>query len=129
MVDIHGENIGDALFSVEHGQGFRIEAAACADIAAYGHVGQKAHLDLLHPLAGTPLAAAPGDVEGEAAGSVAPHPRLRSAGVELSHLIPEPHVGGGTGSGSLADRRLIDLKDPAHLFPPQDFITADQPVV
>ena len=78
-------------------------------------------------LTGTLLAAAPGDVEGKAAGSVAPHPRLGSAGVELSHLIPEPNVGGGTGSGSLADRCLIDLKDPADLIPSQEIVAADQP--
>ncbi len=106
---------------------FRIEAPSTAYIAKHPHVGQEAHLDLLHALAFTGLAASARGIEGEASRPVAADTRFGGFGEHAPDCIPEPDVGRRARARRLADRRLVDLEHTANLAPATHFATTGEP--
>ena len=116
LVNAHGEHFAYVLALEAHGQRLGVEARTAARLAGHFHVGQKAHLDPLQPLAFACLASPPGRIEREAARRIAAHARFGHFGVEPADLVPEPHVGGRAGARRLADRRLVDLQHPPDGF-------------
>src|SRR3712207_9399694 len=64
---------------------------------------------------GAGLAAAALDVEGEAAGLVAADLRLRRAGEQLAHVVPDAGVGRRVGPRGATDRRPVDVHDLVEL--------------
>src|SRR5208282_2171141 len=112
-----GECLADAPALEQYVQGFRIETPAAADVAKHLDIRQEAHLDALHPLAFTGLAAAAGGVERKAAGGKAAHTRFRGVGVQPANRVPKSNVGYRAGARSFADRRLVDFEDAADWLP------------
>src|SRR5262249_36984621 len=79
-------------------------------------VGQEAHLHAEPSLSGAGLAAAAGDVEGEAAGVVAAQPRVRDLGEEPADVVEAADVGRRGGARRAADGRLVDLDRPRQVL-------------
>jgi hypothetical protein len=129
LVDAHREHFADTLLAPAHRQRLGVEAGSAAHVAVHLHVGQEAHLDLLHPLALARLAAAAGGVEGEAARGVAADARLGRVGEELADRVPEADVGGRARARRLADRRLVDLEHAADELGAVDRLAAVQAAV
>ena len=122
---IQRQHVGDRAVVHAHGQRLLLEAVAAARLAADGHVGQEAHLQLLHPLARALRAAAFVHVEGEAAWPVAADARLGGGREQRAHVVPDADVGGRAGARRLADGRLVDLQGAAQRLPPLDRAAAD----
>ncbi len=74
------------------------------------------HFDFDDPAALARFAPAALDVEREPAGGEAPHFRILSGCVQLADVREHPRIGGRIGTGSTADRRLIDLDHLVQLF-------------
>ena len=72
--DPHVERVGDRLAAIADFQGLAVEAGPFAERTDHGQVGQEVHFDLPHPLPLAFLAAAPFDVEAEAADPIAELP-------------------------------------------------------
>src|SRR5262245_52434808 len=95
VVDVHGQHITDALVAPGDCQCFRVEAPAITDIARHFDIRQEAHLDGLHALTFTTLAASACCVEREPARCVAANARLGGACINAPDLIPEADVSRG----------------------------------
>src|SRR3954453_17555962 len=78
------------------------------------------HLDLDLAVAAADLTAPALDVEREAPGLVAAHPRLLCLGEQVADDVEQPRVGRRVRPRGAPDRRLVDLNalvellDPAH---------------
>src|SRR6516162_9236754 len=92
-----------------HREGFRVVAAAAADLAGDIHVGKEIHLDAALPVALAGFAASPFDIEAETTGLVAALTRFGQHGEELADGSENAGIGGGIRTGSAADGRLIDF--------------------
>ena len=117
FVHVHREDAGDALPAEGDRQRLGIEAGSPAGVAGDPHVGEEAHRDPPHSLALARVAAPSAHVEGEASRPVSADAALGGLGEEAPDVIPHPHVGGGTGAGRLADRRLVHLEHPGYVLP------------
>src|SRR5439155_5842851 len=93
-----------------------VVAGAVAHVAGHVDVGQEVHLDLDEAVALARLAAAPLDVEGEAAGLVAARLGLGQAGEPVADHGEGAGVGRGVGARRAADRRLVDVDDLVEVF-------------
>src|SRR5207237_3834500 len=78
--------------------------------------GKELHLDLDDPVALGGLTAAPLDVEGEAAWTIAAHLRFRHRGEEVADVREHAGVGGRVGPRRPADRRLVDVDRLVHVL-------------
>ena len=118
----HGEvqHVGDVLPLEADLERLAVVAAPVAHVARHVDVGQEVHLDLHQAVALAGLAAAALHVEGEAAGAVAAHLRLRQLGEQVADRREEPGVGGGVGARRAADRALVDVDDLVHELEPFD---------
>ena len=116
----HVQHVGDVAALEVDLEGVAVVAAALAHLAGHVHVGQEVHLDLDGAVALAGVAAAPADVEGEPAGHVSTHLRLRGAGEELADVVEDAGVGGRVGPGGAADGRLVDGDDLVEASGPVD---------
>ena len=87
LIHRHIEHVGDVLALVSDLERLAIVAPAVADLALHIDVGQKVHLDLLHPLAFARLAAPAFDIEGKAPGVVAADARRGQPGEEIADRL------------------------------------------
>ena len=108
LLHVHFEHFGDRFALEANLQRFAIEAVPLAHRAGDPHVGQKIHFELVRAVALAGLAAAPRDVEAEAAGLVAAGLRFGKLRVELANLVEQLDVRGRVRARRAADRRLID---------------------
>jgi hypothetical protein len=125
FIDVHREDVADALAFELYGQRFRREARSAACFACHLHVGQETHLDGLQPLAFARPAASACGVEREAPCAVAAHARLVGVREHLADRVPESDVSRRTRARRLADRRLVHFEHAADLFPASDVATAE----
>src|SRR5580658_10270035 len=107
----HVEDVVDVLafvFDLEDGG---LVARAVALLAGELDVGEKLHLDGDRAVAFADVAAATGNVEGEAAGGEALAARVGLCGVELADGVEGLDVGDGVRARGAADGRLVDEHD------------------
>ncbi|MBV6516800.1 MAG: hypothetical protein HPKKFMNG_02490 [Planctomycetes bacterium] len=107
----HIQYVGDALAPVLHFQRFAVIARAVAGFTHDMNVRQEVHLDQLDALALAGFTPAAGNVEREAAGLVAPLPRLVRLGEEVANEAKHVGVCRGVAAGRAADGRLVNLDD------------------
>ncbi len=122
LVDGHVQHVGDVLAAEEDLQRLAVVAPSLADFAGDGDIGQEVHFDLNIAFAGAGLAAAALDVEGEAPGRVATHPRFGDGGEELAHGREGAGVGGRVGARRAADGRLVDVDDLVDVVQSEDAV-------
>ena len=94
-----------------------VVARAVAGRARRVDARHEQQLDADEALALAGLAAALGDVEGEAAGVVAARARRRRRGEQLAHVVEQAGVGGEVGARRAADRLLVDAHQAARCAP------------
>ena len=82
------------------------------------------HLDLDDAVALTGLAAAPLDVEREAAGVIAPHLGVGRLGVEVADIGEHAGIGGRVRARGAADGRLVDADDLVDILHALDLLKA-----
>src|SRR3954468_16837377 len=116
LLDGHVEDVGDRLALEADVERLAVVALAAALLARHVDVGQEVHLDLDLPVAAADLAAAALDVEREAAGLEAAHPRLLRLGEQVADDVEQAGVGRGVRARRAADRRLVDLDDLVELL-------------
>ena len=109
LIDGHFQHVGDAPVAHGHFHGFPIVAAALANLAGHGNVGQKLHFNLVGTLSLASLAASSLDIEGKTARLVAAHPGLGQRGEQLPDRGKGPGVGGRVAAGRTPDGRLVDV--------------------
>ena len=124
IVHAHRQHVADVAAAILDCQRLAVEPLPAARIAKHLHVRQEAHLDRLYALPFAGIAASTCRVEREARRTEAAHARLGGRGEELADLVPEPHVGRGTGARCTADRRLVHLEHPRHLLDSGDARTS-----
>ena len=122
--DAHVEHLADAALAVAHFERFAVEARATALLAGHAHIGQEAHLYLLHALPFAGLASAAGRVEGKTARREAAQTRLGCVRVELADGVPHTDVGCRAGTRRLADGGLVHLEHALDLLPALERATA-----
>src|SRR3989442_869931 len=111
LVDGHVEDFGDVLAFVVDVERLAVVALALAHVAGDVDVGQEVHLDLHEAVALARLAAPALDVEREAPGLVAAHPRLLRPGEQRADEREDAGVGGRVAARRAPDRRLVDVDD------------------
>ncbi len=116
----HLEDLVDVLALVLHLQGLAVVALALADVARYVDIRQEMHLHLDDAIPLARLAAAPLDVEGEAARLVAARARLLGAGEQLADRGEQAGVGGRVGARGTADGALVDVHHLVQVLQPLD---------
>ena len=120
LVHGHVEDVGDALAAKGYLQGFPVVAAALADLAGDGDIGQELHLDLVVSIALAGLAAASLHVEGEPARRIAAHPGFGKTGEQVPDGGEGPGVGGRVAPRGAPDGRLVDVHDLVHALYAQE---------
>ena len=97
-----------------------VNRVAVAGVAGDPHIGQEVHLDplLAGPLAG--LATAPGLVEAEPPGGVAPDLGLGEFGEQLADQVVGAGIGDRGRGRRAAERGLVDADDLVDEFQPLD---------
>jgi hypothetical protein len=108
VVDGQGEDLRDVLVAVGDLERLGVVAIPVARRAGCVGAGQEEQLDGDESLALTGLAAALGDVEGEAARAVAAGPGRVRGGVQLPHGVEHPGVRREVGPRRPAYRALVD---------------------
>ena len=107
----HREDLRDVLTLVAHLERLAVVTLRLADLAGDVDVRQEVHLDLDEPVALTGLAASALDVEREASGLIAAHPRVGRPGHERPDQGEDAGICGGVGAGGAPDRGLVDVDD------------------
>ena len=105
---VHFEDFGDVFAFEANLQRFAIEAMTVADGAGDPNVGEKIHFEAVGAVAFAGFAAAPFDVETEAAGFVAASFGFGKFGEQIADVVGELDVRGRIGSWRAADGGLID---------------------
>ena len=103
-------------------QGFPVVAAALADFARHGYIGQELHFNLNVALALAGFAASAFDIEGEPARFVAPDARLRQRGEQLPYGREGAGVGGRVAARRPSDGRLVDIDYFVNVLNAGDFL-------
>src|SRR5215470_15148718 len=110
------QQLRDVLALVAHVERLAVVSAAPAHFAGDVDVGQEVHLDALQPVALAGFAAAPFDVEREAAGLVAALAAFGQHRIKLADRREQPRVSRRIRPRRTPDRRLIDLDDLVYVF-------------
>ncbi len=114
---------------IVHVERLAVVALALADVAGDVDVGQEVHLDLHEAVALARLAAPALDVEREAPGLVAAHPRLLRPREQRADEREDAGVGGGVAARCTADGRLVDVDDLVDVLGPLDARVRPRPVL
>ena len=116
----HLQHLVDILALVADLQSLPVVALAFAHLAGNIDVGQEVHLDLDKAVARAGLTPAAPDIEGEAAGPIAPGLGVLGGGEEVPDVIEESGIGGRVGAGGASDGGLVDVDDLV-----QEFLSLD----
>ena len=120
IADIHFEQVGDGIAFVLHGEGFPVIALSLARFAQDMNIGQKTHFDAAQSIPLAVFAAPAFDIETESSGLIAADAGLGKHRKKLSEWGEKPGVGGRIGTGSPADRRLIDFNHLIQVLDSED---------
>ena len=103
FVDGHGQDISDGSTIVADLEGGGIVALSVAAIAVGPGGGEEIHLKLDAAVSPALGALSPRIVKGKTRGIKPSQARLRQLGEELADVVEDLDVGGGAGTGGLAD--------------------------
>ena len=108
LVNGHGQDVGDALASVPHFQGFSVETLALARFAFDVHVWKEVHLHRSDACALAIFAPPTRHVERESPLLVATNLGLRQQRELGANQVHQPRVGRRVGPRCTTDGALID---------------------
>ena len=127
LVHRHLQHLVDVLALVAHLQRLPVVPPALAHLAGDIDIGQKVHLDLDEPVAGTGLAPAAPGVEGEASRAIAPAFGVGGGGKQVPDIVEQAGIGGGVGAGRAANGGLVDVDDLVQKLLPLDAVVLPSP--
>ena len=119
----HVQHLGDILSLVLYLQGFPVVAGAPAYLTGNIHVRQKVHFDLYQAVAAAGLTPAALHIEGEAAGTIAADPGIRSRCKKIADIIEQAGIGSGVGARCTADRALVNVDHLVQMLHADDLTT------
>ena len=112
----HIEHLMDAAALVANIECFAVIAFALTIVTGHIDIWQKVHFHLDQPVTLAGLAASTAHIEGKSSDLVPAGARFGCTCKEFPYRGKESGIGGGVGSGSAADRALVNINDLVKLL-------------